>query len=391
MKLKRTTIRTALIVAASTTAAAAAPFTYQGSLQDSGAPANGEYDLRFELYTAAVGGTQIGPPINFDNVQVTDGNFQVEVDFGNTFNDSQAFIFIQVRDGASNGSYTGLLPRSPITATPKAQHATTATTANALENPLWQSFGSTIINTPANDTLLINRTNQITSSEVFGIYGDFAGFVGMYAAGPTNSRPFYGYSVDGGVNAYTYFNTLDDTWRVNLLGNESLIIDEEDIIAGNNFIANNFEYKTPKTSYISIPGMLFKPNNSVVPYTANGGFGGTYASTPGNAELFAPVQLPHGATVTNVTFYFTDNASGNLRMRLYKQSHSTTSFDDLASIDTNFVSGTNVDRTDSSIDFAIIDNTVNSYFLSVDSAGWPGNSTLSINSVIIQYTTTQAD
>ena len=36
-------------------------FTYQGRLNDGGAPANGSYDLQFILYNAGVGGSQQGP------------------------------------------------------------------------------------------------------------------------------------------------------------------------------------------------------------------------------------------------------------------------------------------------------------------------------------------
>jgi hypothetical protein len=41
-------------------AAQATAFTYQGRLTDAGNPANGNYDLRFQLYDAPTGGNVIG-------------------------------------------------------------------------------------------------------------------------------------------------------------------------------------------------------------------------------------------------------------------------------------------------------------------------------------------
>lgn len=148
----------AILVAAAAFAiphASAEPFTYQGQLQDTGAPADGIYDFRFSLYDAPDGGTQIGSTLTFSDVLVTDGVFTVDPDFGDVFNQDDAFIFIEVRAGASVGGYTGLLPRSPVTAAPKAQHATTADNLN----------GPAVINSDADqDTLTINLTNPLAST-----------------------------------------------------------------------------------------------------------------------------------------------------------------------------------------------------------------------------------
>lgn len=389
--IKATALLSTIIAAASTTATAA-PFTYQGSLQDSGAPANGEYDLRFELYNAAIGGSQIGPTINFNNVQVTDGTFQVDVDFGNTFNDSQAFIFIEVRDGASAGGYTGLLPRSPITATPKAQHATTATSAASLTNPQWEeAFDSVLTNTPSNDTVLINRTNRITGNEFFGVYGDIADFVGMYTAGPANSRPFYGYAVNGEATAFSFFESADDTWRLQLGFEQPIIADGADIIAGNKVIANNFEYKSPKTGYVSVMGDSFH-SASEDPFIASAGTGGAYIANAGLGWLVAPVQLPHNATITSVRFYFTDNSAGSdFNIDLARRTNGSPNFAFLAGIDTTGASGSNLLREDSSVVFPTVDNNLYSYQLRAFSTSWSGNATTSVQAAVIEYTTTQVD
>ena len=122
----------ALICAALHTFAHAEPFTYQGSLNDSGAPANGQYDLIFRLYSVASGGTQLGTQVIYENTPVTNGLFSVELDFGDDlFLMTPRFLEVRVRPGASGGSFDILSPRSPINPAPAAQHAASADTISA--------------------------------------------------------------------------------------------------------------------------------------------------------------------------------------------------------------------------------------------------------------------
>ncbi len=75
--------RTALFVVLSASASllGATPWSYRGTLNDGGRPASGHYDLRLTLINEA--GTQsITQPITLFNVQVKDGNFVTDVDFG---------------------------------------------------------------------------------------------------------------------------------------------------------------------------------------------------------------------------------------------------------------------------------------------------------------------
>ena len=77
--MKHTHICLALMAA--TTMASAAPWTYRGTLTDAGKAANGSYDLRLTLVNLA-GTASVSQPITLNNVQVIDGNFAAEVDFG---------------------------------------------------------------------------------------------------------------------------------------------------------------------------------------------------------------------------------------------------------------------------------------------------------------------
>jgi hypothetical protein len=71
----------ALALSALCISAHAAPWTYRGTLQDGGMPANGRYDLRLSLLDANAA-KSIGSAITFTDVQVDNGSFSVDVDFG---------------------------------------------------------------------------------------------------------------------------------------------------------------------------------------------------------------------------------------------------------------------------------------------------------------------
>ncbi|MCF6262963.1 MAG: hypothetical protein L3J24_05175 [Xanthomonadales bacterium] len=99
-------------------------FTYQGELQVSNMPANGQYDLTFELFDADSGGLSVAGLVTLEDIIVTDGIFTTELDFGaSAFAIGQLWMEISVRDGASIGGFQSLLPRQKLTATPYALHA----------------------------------------------------------------------------------------------------------------------------------------------------------------------------------------------------------------------------------------------------------------------------
>jgi hypothetical protein len=103
----------------------ATAFTYQGRLTDGGAPAAGSYDLRFVLYNAEAGGSQVGERLVLTGVTVEDGVFTVLLDFGaGVFDGTARWIEVAVRQ-AGAGNLTVLTPRQPVTPAPYAQFALT--------------------------------------------------------------------------------------------------------------------------------------------------------------------------------------------------------------------------------------------------------------------------
>ena len=60
-------------------------FTYQGQLKKSGSAFNGICSFEFKLFDANTGGAQVGSTLTANNVNVANGLFTAEVDFGDQF------------------------------------------------------------------------------------------------------------------------------------------------------------------------------------------------------------------------------------------------------------------------------------------------------------------
>lgn len=95
-------------------------FTYQGTLRASGVPASGAYDFRFTLWDAVAAGSQTDGPLNANGVDVNNGLFAVELDFGfGVFTGAARWLQVEVRT-AGGGSFTTLSGRQALTAAPYA-------------------------------------------------------------------------------------------------------------------------------------------------------------------------------------------------------------------------------------------------------------------------------
>ncbi len=147
--------------------AIAAPITYQGTLEDSGSPANGMYDMRFSLADAPTIGLLL-QFIDISNVEVVDGLFEVEIDFDDSwFDGSDRWLAVRVEG-------TNLNPRTKINYTPYAIRATRAQQANLafdLSAP-WVSVDTgVIISATSTGAVPITGRSSNTSGTNAGVYG----------------------------------------------------------------------------------------------------------------------------------------------------------------------------------------------------------------------------
>jgi len=185
-------------------------FTYQGYINDNGSPANGNYNLRFELYDSASGGSQVGSTVTKNTVAVSDGYFTVELDFGDVFDGTALWLAIEVQ-GPGDPGYTALSPRQALNATPFALYARNI--------PDHDHFGQTWSGTA---TYGLRVTNNGTSGTRYGVYGETSspdgyGVRGYSDASSGDSPGVYGsspVSPDGrGVYGIAAYGVYGETWN----------------------------------------------------------------------------------------------------------------------------------------------------------------------------------
>ena len=105
-------------------------FTYQGRLTEHGDPAQGLYDLRFDLLDSSTNGTSAGVATNLATA-VSNGLFTVTLDFGHgVFDGTERWLEIGVRTNGP-GDFTVLSPRTELTPTPYAVYSAVAGQAGA--------------------------------------------------------------------------------------------------------------------------------------------------------------------------------------------------------------------------------------------------------------------
>lgn len=108
-----TALAAALLLALGTAAnAQAAPFTYHGSLTDSGQAANGRYDMQIALYGSEQSATPLLPVATVFGVEVQDGNFSTEIDLGDAAQEG-GWIGVAVR-AAGSGDFASLSGRERL-------------------------------------------------------------------------------------------------------------------------------------------------------------------------------------------------------------------------------------------------------------------------------------
>ena len=137
-----------VLVALPGTALAQTEFTFQGQLKHDGVPVTGQADLVFHLYDAETTGSEVVPQVGSSFVDVADGLFAVQLDFGAAaFDGSARWLEIEVEFPSGAGNWTTLSPRQPVTAAPYALYALSGPGGGGN----WALNGDDIYNTNSGD------------------------------------------------------------------------------------------------------------------------------------------------------------------------------------------------------------------------------------------------
>jgi hypothetical protein len=95
-------------------------FTYQGQLKQNALPYSGAADFIFNLYSSDVSPFPLVTEVTLTNVNVINGLFSVDIDFGLALNGEERWLETAVRAPAGSGSYTTLAPRQRLAPAPYA-------------------------------------------------------------------------------------------------------------------------------------------------------------------------------------------------------------------------------------------------------------------------------
>ncbi|UCF42274.1 MAG: hypothetical protein JSV99_06585 [Planctomycetota bacterium] len=131
-------------------------------------------------------------------------------------------------------------------------------------------------------------------------------------------------------------------------------------VVGNAHVEGDVTWKA-KTGYISVSAAAFRPMLDGYDFSNIGYY---LRNVDSNSDsYYAPVQLPHGATVTEFTFYWRDTSEfDNGTAYLYRNGLGT-GIDVMALVSTSGSSGTPSSSSTSTISAATIDNSQNAYHL----------------------------
>jgi hypothetical protein len=249
-------------------------FTYQGQLTDNGSPANGIFDLRFSIYGIVSGGAPVAGPVTNSAVNVTNGLFTVELDFGSaTFNGGARWLEIGVRPAGSPNDYSPLSPRQPLTSVPYAIRALAAGSASNLLG----TFSATNLTDTLPDARLSTNVALLGSSAVFRasvtatqFNGSGAGLSNVPAAGLTGIVP----------DARLSTNVALLTGNANFQGN----------VSGSNFFGNG-------VGLTNVPGRIFEviPTGTNIQALAN--FGYLATNDTATVVVTLPVTMRVGETI----------------------------------------------------------------------------------------------
>ena len=151
------------------------------------------------------------------------------------------------------------------------------------------------------------------------------------------------------------------------------------------------------TSRLSVSPPAFQPERNDYTYQiygyslVHGSVGGSGVTIP---WYFASVQLPDGAVVTKLDFYWTDGSDSDGVMSLYRSDFVNDAQEKMAEASSSGGSSTGNttvtgSSSDNTIDFSTIDNSTYNYYLVFSPFPDVNNASTELRGVVITYTTTQ--
>ncbi len=397
-------------------AAVGTGFTYQGRLDKSGSPFTGTCSFQFSLYDAASGGTQIGSTLTRTGVAVSGGLFTTELDFGTSaFPVDARYLQIAVKCG-SESAYTTLSGRVALTAAPYALNLRPGAIVYGSDaaNPVLGAVNSDTSGTgagvygEARSSFGAGVSGWNTASGGIAVYGRASGTTGpsrgvLGISDSSTGAGVRGETVDGhgleGIVDWTQSGTGTGLYASGGFFGQAANFDNAApgiatvsiqnaagstkpalVVTGTTHLEGALTWQ-PLTSTITIMPIDFRPESNTVPYTL-GGYS-LYTTAAGGARFFASLPLPNGATVTQVTFYWSDLSTSDATLTLYRDNPTGI----MNTMTTLYTTGntSHSSSTSTSISYAVVDNSQYGYYFDL----FLPDSSIDVYEIFVEYTIEQ--
>ncbi len=226
-----------------------------------------------------------------------------------------------------------------------------------------------------------------TSGSTVGVYGESRSSTGTGVVGRAPATGVYGEATEDGALLEPSYGVYGKAGPATFIGNSYGVYSE-----GPAHVEGPLTWKAV-TSYVSLPAAAFHPTDNNAAFVNSG-----YKIVPGNAaseNYLASVQLPHGATVTKLTFYWTDSSNADGSAALYRidlagsEDLMAKAFSSGGSSSSNGGSTVTGSSEDTSIDNAQVDNSQYAYYVWLTLPTDVYGSTVDAHGVVIEYTITQ--
>ena len=291
-------------------------WTYQGRLIDANNAADGEYDFQFKLYDAQTAGVQQASTIDVNDLDVIDGYFTAELDFGSdVFNGDARWLEIGVRPGQLEGpgGYTTLDSRQEVTPVPYALQ----TRGIFVDSTGNVGIGNTSPGSPLDVSGQIRANSLKGQAAILGI--ESAGDI-EFTVDSEDSTPFFAF--------FELFNGKGSgLWYVNENGDMR--------VAGDTFLQGNVGLGTytPEQKLHVLGRIKISNDDAALHFDETGGgagsdwlvgaFGGDFRIGQGNITTNNRFYIENGGdvgigtTAPSSKLHIEDNTTGDLIMKIH--------------------------------------------------------------------------
>lgn len=306
---------TLLVSAISTARAGGTAFSYQGRLNDGGAPANGTYQFEFTFWDSLSGGSLASPSVlgTPGGVVVKSGLFTVVLDFGAGALDGQPrWIELAVRTNGSAAAFTTVTPRQSVPVAPYAVFATTAggVAAGVVDNSALAANAVTGAKIASGEVVrgINNLRDAVTLQAGDNVRLNTSGSTITISA---SNAPAWSLTGNSGTGAANFLGTRDNQPLELRVNNTRALRLELNALGRPNLIGGNTN-NTVAAGLVGvvIAGGVSNTVDALANYTAvSGGRGNSVASNSAGAVIAGGLD---NAVRTNATMAVVSGGRGNI-------------------------------------------------------------------------------